>query len=247
MLFPATNILIGAIEPYAAPAKIDSGPKTKGRSGRTYLSDLVHIDTDGRVGFEVTENRIVISFFGGRRRFTGQNTPTSSAQEGYIGQAKAFLTALFTGQIRRVDHYRGNVHSSEELFLSYPDGRAEERIGSIQSAFSRFAPLFGKRSVRSGLWTFDRAKVIFLFRPSGEPDPDAIEVIGIDDNCYIEIFFRHRVYTYTIMEMQLDDDMGMYYYYWSTAENVPPAGWYDTKERAVAAAKAALSLRTDRR
>ena len=101
--------------------------------------------------------------------------------------------------------------------------------------------------MRSGLWMFDRAKGIFLFRPSGEPDPDAIEVIGIDDDCYIEIFFRHRVYTYTIMEMQLDDDMGMYYYYWSTAENVPPAGWYDTKERAVAAAKAALAHRPNRR
>lgn len=247
MLFPATDLLIEAIEPYAIPTKIDSGPKAKGRSGRTYLSDLVHIDTDGRVGFEVTENRIIVSFFGGCRRFTGQNSPTSSTRESYIGQAKAFLTALFTCQIRRVDHYRGNIRSSAELFLSYPDGRTEERIGSIKSGFFCFAPLFGKRSVHSGLWTFDRAKDIFLFRPSGEPDPDAIDMIGIDDECYIEIFSRHRAYTYTIMEMQLNDDMGKYYYYWSTSESVPPAGWYDTKERAIAAAKAALTHRTNRR
>ena len=72
-------------------------------------------------------------------------------------------------------------------------------------------------------------------------DPNAIETIDVSDDCYIEIFCNRNVYTYTIMELDFDDFFDMYY--WSPAINTLPAGLYDTKEKAVLAAKETLKCR----
>lgn len=63
----------------------------------------------------------------------------------------------------------------------------------------------------------------------------------MNEDCYIEIFFNHNVYTYDIMEIDFDDYFGMYY--WAPAINVLPTGMYDTKEKAIDAARETLRSR----
>lgn len=73
------------------------------------------------------------------------------------------------------------------------------------------------------------------------PDSDAVKVIDISEDCYIEIFRAHNVYTYKIMETVFDDFLGVYY--WTYAANVCKTGMYDTEERAISEAREALKCR----
>lgn len=62
-----------------------------------------------------------------------------------------------------------------------------------------------EKSTRSTVWQFDKTKGIFVTRQPKNADPNAIEMIDINDDCYIEIFCNHNVYTYTITETDFDD------------------------------------------
>ena len=97
--------------------------------------------------------------------------------------------------------------------------------------------------MRSVTWLFDKEKGVFTTRQPKLPAPDAIEVIDISEDCYIEIFYKHNVYTYGVMEIDFDDYFGMYY--GTAAVNIVPSGMYDTKDKAIDAAKAALKCRGD--
>lgn len=63
----------------------------------------------------------------------------------------------------------------------------------------------------------------------------------LPQGCRIEIFYRSNVYTYCMMELDFDDDYCVYY--WAPAAKVLPTGMYDTKERAILAAKETLTCR----
>ena len=82
---------------------------------------------------------------------------------------------------------------------------------------------------------------VFTTRLPKSQDPDAVETIEISSDCYIEIFCRSNVYTYCMMELDFDDDYCVYY--WAPAAKVLPTGMYDTKERAILAAKETLTCR----
>ncbi len=123
----------------------------------------------------------------------------------------------------------------------YHDGREDECIGNTWYGLSRFINPFGKKSMRSTTWQFDKSKGVFTTRQPKSADPNAIEVIDINEDCYIEIFKNHNVYIYDIMEIDFDDYFGMYY--WVPAINTIPSGVYDTKEKAITYAMEALKCR----
>ena len=69
----------------------------------------------------------------------------------------------------------------------------------------------------------------------------AVEVVDVSDACYIELFCKNNIFSYAVMEMLFDSYSGQYY--WAPAGNVLPSGLYDTREKAVAAAREALNCR----
>ncbi len=90
-------------------------------------------------------------------------------------------------------------------------------------------------------WIYDKEKGHFANQCPKSPSPEAVQVVDISDECYIEIFQGHNAYTYEIMELDYDDYFGMYY--WAPACDIIPSGFYDTKEKAVEYAMDALKCR----
>lgn len=230
-----TAELLEILKPYTENAFI-----TVSAENKDYKSDLVTVDEKNQVGFEVFENEIIAYYFTGHYHFEDYTSELQEGQAPYPERAKEFLLELFQYKIRHDEFYKGKTLSSEKYYILYHHGR-EECIGNTWFGFERFINPFGKKTCRSTIWQFDRSKGFFTARHPKNVDPNAIEVIDISDDCYIEIFRDQQTFAYEIMEMVFDDYSCMYY--WAPAANTTPSGIYDTKENAIASAKDALKNR----
>ncbi|MBQ8797826.1 MAG: hypothetical protein IJZ56_06510 [Oscillospiraceae bacterium] len=235
MDFEATLTLLKIMDPFIENSSVDVSSTGK--------SDLVVIDKANYVGFEVFANEIIVFYFTDHTHFEDYTSELHDGEENYIERAKAFLLELFTYKIRRMEYFKGDALSSEKYFMIYGNGRADVCIGNTRFGFPRFINPFGKKSERSTTWQFDKAKGLFTTRLPKVTAPDAIEVIDINENCYIEIFSKSNVYTYEIMEICYDDYYGLYY--WAPASGLTPSGFYDTKENAINSATEVLKLRNE--
>ncbi|MBO5869867.1 MAG: hypothetical protein J6Q89_03865 [Clostridia bacterium] len=241
MNFETTSILLDAIKPYIENATLEITGENKDWRNRNYKSDFVTIDAKNHVGFEVLDNEVIAFYFTDHYHFEDYSSELQDGENNYVERAKSFLRDLFECKIRHVEYYKGKTLSSEKYFVMYHDGREDECIGYTWFGFSKFINPFGKKTMRSTTWQFDKSKGVFTTRQPKSVDSNAIEIIDISDDCYIEIFCNHNVYTYDIMEIDFDDYFGMYY--WAPAVNVLPTGMYDTKEKAIAAARETLECR----
>lgn len=255
--FETTSILLEALKPYIDNSVVDISTDNKDWRNREYKSDLVTIDAKNNVGFEVFDNEIIVFYFTDHCHFEDYSSELQSGQDNYIERAKSFLKELFEYKILHVEYYKGKSLYSEKYYIMYIEGREYECIGKTWFGLLKFINPFGRKAVHSTIWQFDKSKGIFSERPLINPerslinperppknvDPNAIEVIDISEDCYIEIFKNRNVYTYNIMEIDFDDYLGSYYYYWVPATNVIPSGFYDTKEKAINSAMEALKCR----
>lgn len=241
MNYETTAILLDELKPYIENSIVDISTENKDWRNRDYKSDLVTIDAKNQVGFEVFDNEIIAYYFTDHYHFEDYTSELEDEQEDYIECAKSFLKELFEYRILHIEYYKGKSLSSEKYFIMYPDGREDECIGNIWFGFSKLINPFGKRSVKSTTWQFDKSKGVFTTKQPKIVDPNAIEVIDVSENCYIEIFHKHNAYTYDIMEIEYDDYFGMYY--WAPAINAIPSGLYDTKDNAIQSAMEALKIR----
>lgn len=241
MNFEITSVLLEALKPYLENSVVDISTDNTDWRNRNYKSDLVTIDAKNHVGFEVFENEIIAFYFTDHYHFEDYTSELQDGEENYIERAKHFLKELFEYKIRHVEYYKGKTLSSEKYIVMYHDGREDECIGNTWYGLSKFINPFVKKTMHSTTWQFDKSKGVFTTRQPKSVDPNAIEVIDISEDCYIEIFKNHNAYTYDIMEIDFDDYFGMYY--WAPAINVLPTGMYDTKEKAIAAARETLECR----
>lgn len=255
--FETTSILLEFLKPYIDNSIVDISTDNKDWRNREYKSDLVIIDAKNNVGFEVFDNEIIVFYFTDHCHFEDYSSELQSGQDNYIERAKSFLKELFEYKILHVEYYKGKSLYSEKYYIMYIEGREYECIGKTWFGLLKFINPFGRKAVHSTIWQFDKSNGIFSERPLINPerslinpeqppknaDPNAIEVIDISENCYIEIFKSKNVYTYNIMEIDFDDYLGSYYYYWAPAINVVPSGLYDTKEKAINYALEAIKSR----
>lgn len=205
MNYETTSILLEAIQPYIANVSVEISTENKDRRDRSYESDLVYIDPRNHVGFEVFENEIIIFYFTDHCHFEDYSSEHQDDEENYVDRAKAFLIELFQCEIQNFEYYRGKKLSSEKYYLLYNNGRDRKCIGHTWFGLVRLINPFGKKFVRARTWRFDQGKGIFTIRTPKTPDSDAVKVIDISEDCYIEIFHDHNVYTYRIMETYYDD------------------------------------------
>lgn len=243
MNFETTSMLLDAIKPYIGNASVEITTENKDWRNRSYKSDFVSIDAKNRVGFEVFDNEVITFYFTDHYHFEDYSSELQDGEDNYIERAKSFLKELFKYKIRHVEYFKGKTLASEKYFILYNDSRDDECIGNTWFGLSKFINPFGKKTMRSTTWQFDKFKGVFTTRQPKTVDPNAIEVIDVSDDCYIEIFNDHNVYTYGIIEIDFDDYFGMYY--WVPAINILPTGMYDTKEKAINAAREAIKCRNN--
>lgn len=243
MNFEATSALLEVLKPYTENFVIDVSTENKDWLNRNYKSDFVTIDSKNHVAFEVFDNEIIVFYFTDHCHFEDYSSELQEGEDGYIDRAKVFLKELFEYKIRHVEYYKGKSLTSEKYFILYQDGREDECIGNTWFGLSKIINPFGKKTVQSTTWQFDRSKGAFTTRQPKTADPNAIEVIDVSNDCYIEIYCSRNAYTYCVMEIDYDDYFGMYY--WTPAGNILPTGMYDSKDKAINAAKEALKCRDD--
>jgi len=212
-----TKRILETLKPYTENAEISVEP-----GGKT---NLVWLDAKNNVGFEVFDNEIIVFYLTDHQHFEDYICGLEDGQDDYIKRAEDFILDLFRYKIRYVKTFRGKILTKEKFSIIYSDGR-EERLQSIWHGLA-----FGRKSEVSTVWRYDAEKGCFTEKPAKPIDESAIEVIDVNDECFIEIFEDNGVYTYVMTVMEFDDYNNEYY--WCPSFSTLPSGFYDTKEKAI--------------
>ena len=163
--FEATSILLEVLKPYIENSVVDISTDNKDWRNRDYKSDLVTIDAENNIGFEVFDNEITAFYFTDHYHFEDYTFELQNGQDNYIERAKSFLKELFENKIQHIEYYKGKSLSSEKYFIMYQDGREDKCIGNTWFGLSKFINPFGRKSIHSTIWQFDKAKGVFTAQP----------------------------------------------------------------------------------
>ncbi len=233
-----TKELIKAVTPYIIPDNITISTNiTNCKSGK-YYSDLVTAEQKHRVGFEVFDNEIIVFYFTDHCHFEDYSSNSSDIEDNYIIRAKKFIVELFTLPIRHVETYKCDKLVSEKYYIVHPDGREESKTGVICHSIIRQLNPFIKKTTTMTTWQYDKSKEMFTNSQPKIYNPKAVEVITVDNSCYVEIFESKGLFYYEVWKLYYDDYYGMNY--WSVLDDGTKS-IFDTKEKAVSTAKEILS------
>lgn len=238
MNFEATKELINTLSPFMNVKSLSISTENKDWKGRPYQSDLVMLDDKNNICFEVFDNEIIIGYLTDHIHFEDYSFELEDGEPNYVERAKEFLNKLYTLSIRHYEKYKGTRLVSEKYFFVHPDCEEESITGVIVHRLMLGLNPIAKKSIQIKTWQYDKYKNTFTTTQPWKPDPNAIEVIKIADK-YIEIYEKSSVYTFTIWHTDYDDYYGMYY--WVPIDN-GAASFFDTKEKAVEAAREILKL-----
>lgn len=242
MNYKTTLQLLDALENYIDKSKISVSTDNKDYKNRDYKSDLVMIDDKNNVGFEVFDNEIIVFYFTDHSHFEDYSFELNEGEDNYIKRATDFLLELLRYKICHKEYYRGKSLCREEYCKIYDDG-VSICIGTTWYGLSRFKNPFVKKSCKSTILQYNKSQGCFTNVPTKTSEDDAIEVIDISENLYVEIYEKNNVYSYVIMEKDFDEYEGRYHYYWTVSEKYARSGFYDTKDKAVQAAMESLNYR----
>lgn len=160
MNFKITNELIDAIKPYTENASITIFSDNKEGKGQSYASDVVMIDEENDVGFEVFDNEIIVFYFTDHYHFEDYSSDVKDGDDDYIKRAKEFILKLFENKIKYVQIYRGKKLAAEKYYFLYSD-ITEERIGGTWWGLEHFLNPLAKKTSITTVYTFDKAKGCF--------------------------------------------------------------------------------------
>ncbi len=175
--FETTLVLLEALKPYIGNSVVDISSDNRDWRNRSCKSDLVTIDADNHILFEVFDNEVIVGYFTDHYHFEDYTSELQSGQDNYIERAKNFLKDLFENKLLHVEYNKGKSLYSEKYFIIYHDGREVECIGNTWFGLKKFINPFGKKSVNSTIWQFDKSKGVFIARETKLSDSNAIYVI----------------------------------------------------------------------
>ena len=236
MNYDITQSLLDAISPYCDLDNISVSTENKVWKGSPYQTDFVTLIEKNNVHFKVFDNEIIISYFTDHKHFEDYTFELEDGEPDFAARAKEFLVLLFTLPIRHTEVYKGTKLLSEKHYFAHPGGEEHCISGIIlHKLIFGFNP-FARKHINITTWQYDVKKGCFTTSQLWKPNPNAIEVIEIADK-YIEIYEKSGVFTFTIWHTEYDDYYGMHYW---TPIDKGTASFFDTKEKAIEAAKEML-------
>lgn len=122
--------------------------------GKAYKSDLITLESEHNVDFEVFDNEIIVYYFKDHTHFEDYSSELQEGEPDYIVRAKEFLRRLFTQKIRIEKYYKKDALVKDSYyFVSQED---EEYIGGTH--WKLFTALFCKKSLQKEIqvWEFDK-------------------------------------------------------------------------------------------
>lgn len=234
MHYDITQSLLDAISPYYSLENISIYTENKDWKGRPYQVDFVILIDKNNVSFEVLDNEIIIGYFTNHVHFEDYSFELQDGEPDFLARAEEFLVQLFTMPIIHKEVYKGTKLLSEKYSFIYQSGEEDCFSGIISHKLIHGFNPFAKKLTQIRTWKYNNEKGCFTTIQPWKPDPNAIEVIKIGDK-YIEIYEKHKAFTFTIWLTEYEDN----YSYWVPLNNVN-ASFFDTKERAIEAAKEML-------
>lgn len=130
--------------------------------GREYQSDLVIIDNDNYVGFEVLENEIIAFYFSEHLHFEDYSSTPDDDGPKYTDRMKEFLKDLFTCTIRHEKKFKGNVSTGERYVFIREDNTEYCPAGVwVHSLLIRLVPFLKKRTEVTS-WKYDTESGVFI-------------------------------------------------------------------------------------
>lgn len=235
MNYQGTKSLLDVISPYIDPDNILLGEVSRDLDGGSPRSDVAVLVGKNKVGFEVSEDQISISYFSGRETFEDGSSELKKGEPDRFERAGEFLVRLFTLPIRHTAVWRGKKLGSEQYCFLHPSGK-EECYGVIVEGFR----LFRRKRMAVTTWQYDPNLACFTNSLPWQPDPEALEVIEMAGR-YIEIFRKGSAYAFNVWQKEVDDYEGLEHWYWVPLDS-GRASFFDTREKAVTAAKEMLKL-----
>lgn len=234
MNYSVTQELLSIAKAYCNPENITISTENKDFKGRTYLSDFITLIEKQNISFEVFDNEIIVGYFTDHIHFEDYSSGLNEGERDYIERAKEFLTNLFTLPIRYTETFKGKTLISEKYCFVFSDGTQDCISGLISHHFLFGFNPFSKKHIVKKTWQYDKTKGCFTTRQPWKADTKAIDVIAVDDDCYIEIYDNNGAYSYRIQHIEFDDYYGCYY--WALLDDGTKS-LFDTKEKAIEAAK----------
>ena len=148
-----TRELLTAISPYYEADNIVTSTENLDWRGEKYQSDLVMLDEEHNIGFEVLDNEIIIFYFQDHVHFEDYSSELEDGEPDYVVRAKEFLVNLFTREIRIEEYYKKNELVRDSYYFIMPDG--DEYIGGTYYKF--LAAVFCKKSLqkKTRVWKFN--------------------------------------------------------------------------------------------
>lgn len=221
-IFPLTQQILEAIGDVCDISRADVSAENKNAN-----SDLVTLDKEHNVGFEVFENEIILFYFNDHVHFEDY-TSAEPEEPFYPQRAIEALRQLFTCPLIKLETLKKGKVIRYEWFRQLPDERLESICGPwIIKVFTN--PFVKKQTVKT-VWYYSKDYGRFRTRPSD----NTIAVINYDWDLSLEIRKENGVYSYVIMQQLFDEDVMDFY--WNQVNS--GASFFDSEEAAVEAAKA---------
>lgn len=122
--------------------------------GNAYKSDVVTLDVEHNIGFEVLDNEIIIFYFEDHTHFEDYSSDLQDGEPDYVARAKEFLMKLFAQKIRIEKYYKKNALVKDSYYFILPE--SEEYIGGTH--WKLFSALFCKKSLQKEVrvWEFNK-------------------------------------------------------------------------------------------
>ena len=162
MNYHITEDLLNVVYKLTPNSNVKITCTNKNRRGEEYQSDLVTIDEENNIGFEVFENEIIAYYFTEHHHFEDYSLSIDDGESNFVDRMKSFLNDLFTCTIRHEKQYKGSVLISEKYVFIREDKTEDCPAGIwIHGLLIRLIPFLRKRTEYK-LWKFDLQKGTFI-------------------------------------------------------------------------------------
>ena len=121
MNYHITEELLNVAHKLAPNSNIKITCTNKNWRGKEYQSDLVTIDEENHIGFEVFENEIIAYYFTEHQHFEDYSFSVDADEPNFVDRTESFLNDLFTCTIRYEKQYKGNILISERYVFVHED------------------------------------------------------------------------------------------------------------------------------
>ncbi|MDR0914714.1 MAG: hypothetical protein LBM65_06100 [Oscillospiraceae bacterium] len=160
MNYEITEFILDRISSFIDKKNVTVKTENTDWRGKTYISDLVILDEENNVGFEVFDDEITVFYFTAHTHFNKQYYEELELE--YSDSiAIEFLIDLFTYPIHYTKVYKGKKLINEKYHIETDDYTGMRTIDSAWHGLVNFHNPFAKKVKENFIWSFNKETKCF--------------------------------------------------------------------------------------